>query len=878
MIRKLMKKAFPMIVISLMLLSVFIIIANTGNASSINQVAYVPITITNSQGTATSVNFTQELTINWSTYSAYLNSNVSNVRFYGSAPFTSSNELYGWIENNNVSTAKSSNVWVNLGNLIIPASGSITIYMAFLPKTASWGSHWGLAPKLSTKYGEFDNGAKVFKYYWNFAGTTLPNNLSLKILNTDSGVTGNYKVNNSLLINNTDGSDVWKSTMDLTFLYLNASVTTTNLIWETRVNSLTPYSTSDGWVKAGLFIMNSLTTSSTSNGELYFAVTEGNGYQVAWQSGTSYVAPSSGTNGGSITYPTDIAIVSESTSDVGGFYGSSLGSLSQMGTFEAPTSMSSTGYVGLWITAHTTSGTSSAVFQYFLARVMPPSNVMPSVTFDPSQKSSNINFQETSLPSGAVWGIRLNNTTKVWWVNSSGQNISLGGLNNGIYIYQVINATGYYTTEYSGKITVNVSSSQYYNITIPFKEGYSVSLKEGGLISGIKWYANVTKQPGLSEAENGLKLATTSQYINFTDPNGSYTISFSDQNIPDFRPPSNMTITINGASINEQVIFVPITFNATFKESGLPVGTIWKVYVNGSIESKILETNATEITTSLINETYNYKVVSTNIKFIATISTISGNFTVSGKALEFNITFTTLRPVITLPSVVAYDSAVLISGSKSTPSANATITNYTWHLTGATVSTSYGENVIIYFNKTGTDTINLTITDSRGVINWTTASITVVSASVDSNIQISYTFSEQNNELIYYVTVNSKDNKTITEFLASVGNTYVNATLYKQEAYTYYYEVKINTLAYPYANYTIKFEAINSIDGYNYITTYNTFGAVNNGGWIEYAINNIFYIIVAILLISVAFGGIYIYYEKRSRYVKLRKSKGGKRR
>ena len=98
---------------------------------------YATINLTNSQSTATSKDFTQLIKMDWVPYSTYLNSNLSNVRFYDSINFTASNELSGWIGDNNTNTSISSNVWVNLSSVIIPANGYANIYMVFLPKTAS---------------------------------------------------------------------------------------------------------------------------------------------------------------------------------------------------------------------------------------------------------------------------------------------------------------------------------------------------------------------------------------------------------------------------------------------------------------------------------------------------------------------------------------------------------------------------------------------------------------------------------------------------------------------------------------------------------------------------------------------------------------------
>ena len=157
-------------------------------ASAASPLSYVTVTLTNSQITATPKNFSQLIKVDWSTYSSELNTNVSNVRFYNSTTFSSSTELTGWIETNNTTAATSSNVWVNLSGTIVPASGSVDIYMAFLAKTSSWSSHWGLAPQLDKTYGKHDNGASVFEFYDNFAGTALNSRWTV------SGIT--YTVNN----------------------------------------------------------------------------------------------------------------------------------------------------------------------------------------------------------------------------------------------------------------------------------------------------------------------------------------------------------------------------------------------------------------------------------------------------------------------------------------------------------------------------------------------------------------------------------------------------------------------------------------------------------------------------------------------------------
>src|SRR5271157_2764212 len=158
--------------------------------------AYVPITLTNSQSSATGSGFQQKLTISWNSYASYLNSGVTNAEFFDGA----GNVLKGWCESACSSAAASSIVWVNLGSDVIPASGGIlTIYLGFLTTGTnnmgnSGSSVWGEAPQLSSTYGQYDDGANVFQFYDNFAGSALSS-----AWNT-AGASGTFSVSNPLVL------------------------------------------------------------------------------------------------------------------------------------------------------------------------------------------------------------------------------------------------------------------------------------------------------------------------------------------------------------------------------------------------------------------------------------------------------------------------------------------------------------------------------------------------------------------------------------------------------------------------------------------------------------------------------------------------------
>jgi len=156
---------------------------NGGSTLPSGIIAYVPITISNKQNVATPSPFQQMIQINEGNYASYItyNGNIANFEF-----FTQSGQvLPAWIESNNSGNLI---IWVKIPG--IPAKHSKTIYLGFASQktnllSSSGTTGIGEAPQLSCPnpdntancptYAEYDDGASVFKNYWNFAGTTLPN-------------------------------------------------------------------------------------------------------------------------------------------------------------------------------------------------------------------------------------------------------------------------------------------------------------------------------------------------------------------------------------------------------------------------------------------------------------------------------------------------------------------------------------------------------------------------------------------------------------------------------------------------------------------------------------------------------------------------------
>ena len=177
---------------------------------------YVPVTITNSQTTATPSTFQTMVTVNSSNYTSYLASNLQNVNWQDG----SGNILNSWLESGNSNSSTSSVYWVKL-TTSIPASSSTTIYLCFYSTTTNNfnTTTTGEAPTLSGTYGQYDNGANVFSNYWNFAGTTNPagwtNSLGSASYNngvTFSGQNGAYLYNTTTYSGDIVIDGQWKVT------------------------------------------------------------------------------------------------------------------------------------------------------------------------------------------------------------------------------------------------------------------------------------------------------------------------------------------------------------------------------------------------------------------------------------------------------------------------------------------------------------------------------------------------------------------------------------------------------------------------------------------------------------------------------------------
>jgi hypothetical protein len=127
--------------------------------------ACIPVNIVNKQSSSTPVNFDQLFT------GTPFNAIAGNVVVY--------NGLSGalvpcWAESSSVLVCNL------LANTIAATGSANSVYYFGLgsPTVSFWSTTFangiGEAPQLSPTYAQYDNGANIFPYYWNFAGTSVP--------------------------------------------------------------------------------------------------------------------------------------------------------------------------------------------------------------------------------------------------------------------------------------------------------------------------------------------------------------------------------------------------------------------------------------------------------------------------------------------------------------------------------------------------------------------------------------------------------------------------------------------------------------------------------------------------------------------------------
>ncbi|MGP8073372.1 MAG: hypothetical protein ACLPZM_09685 [Thermoplasmata archaeon] len=242
-------------------------------------------------------------------------------------------------------------------------------------------------------------------------------------------------------------------------------------------------------------------------------------------------------------------------------------------------------------------------------------SINPTITIDPTYHMGetavfalgySVVFAETGLPPTLRWSAKVTGlhgaTTSV---NSTGTAARFLEA-NGKWGFNITAPPGYLAHPYAGAVLVNGSSTvvavTFTPIATPPPE-YSVTFMEAGLPVGTSW--TVTARD--------VNESSSSSSILFSAPNGTF--GYSVQNIPEYRAPqANGSLTVSGQPTIVTIAFqnftpTPPTYPVVWREEGLPVGTLWSIWVqpNGTHGLNV-SSSGTNISYAEPNGTYGFRI------------------------------------------------------------------------------------------------------------------------------------------------------------------------------------------------------------------------------------------------------------------------------
>jgi hypothetical protein len=235
-----------------------------------------------------------------------------------------------------------------------------------------------------------------------------------------------------------------------------------------------------------------------------------------------------------------------------------------------------------------------------------------------------VTFTESGLSPGTFWAVTLNGSGS----STTGDQITYTEP-NGSYAFAVQVPSGYLAFPAIGRLSVNGVAIPEAIVFSPVSAGSTVTFTATGLPSGTSWWVNLTTEPALG---------TTTTTITVELPNGSYTYTVASAN-KQFAAPGG-SFGVSGTPVPVSVTFAPVTFEVTFEETGLPIGTLW--WVNGTVLGS-LESTGTTITVPETNGTYAYSVATADKEYAA----LGGSLEVNGGPATEPVTFAVVTYAVT---------------------------------------------------------------------------------------------------------------------------------------------------------------------------------------------------------------------------------------
>ena len=259
------------------------------------------------------------------------------------------------------------------------------------------------------------------------------------------------------------------------------------------------------------------------------------------------------------------------------------------------------------------------------------------VTFE--KFTYTVKFTEKGLPGGFSWNLIFNSVEHT--------------LTNTSYTFYAANGTySYFASandynDLSGSIEVN-GTSQSVNLSFVLNM-YQITISESGLPKETEWFVNLSSSQSFSSSTDS---------VTFKEPNGTYayTIATTDHSYRSFE--NSGSLTVFGAAVNVSIEFSQIQYPVTFRESGLPAGTVWYAMLSNNLTGFSLSNKLSLFTA---NGTYSYTIETSNNAYRPSLST--GSVTVNGSAVNVSIEFSQIQYTVTfkesgLPSGTTWGVAI----------------------------------------------------------------------------------------------------------------------------------------------------------------------------------------------------------------------------
>ncbi|HEV2165891.1 MAG TPA: YncE family protein [Thermoplasmata archaeon] len=227
-----------------------------------------------------------------------------------------------------------------------------------------------------------------------------------------------------------------------------------------------------------------------------------------------------------------------------------------------------------------------------------------------------INLSESGLPSGASWGVRaVQSPIGFPTMSTNASHLELGGP-NGSYAFQVVSADRGFACPGLLATVAGAGVDRSLNFS-PVRE--NLTFVEDGLARGQRWSVDLSGRIGHSNSST----------IVFAVPNGSYSFT-----VPGLAGWTTVSPAGTAAVLGPTLISIGwsrFTYNVTFRETGLPSGSLWGVLVGSESGSS----SATNFSLAEPNGSYGVLVEAVP-GFVASYAQV---FNVNGSGLTLSITF-----------------------------------------------------------------------------------------------------------------------------------------------------------------------------------------------------------------------------------------------